>query len=254
MRAKIVFNITKEEADLMPHYHQNLLLHWTGIIRKQKEKWRRYTDYHFSSLRGQTTSLQEGIKYLNKRVKFVIASPRKDFIDFFVQQVFKREVWQIGPLHLAPCYAEQQVVAPKLSHIVKYLCLSPVIPSPIVLADPEAGRQFISPIDGQFSDLLYECMVRRMVQSGYYAHEKVEELSKFQLIPDYSYLERMHKQGKLFARTHPVNYRGHQYEIRGYIFPLTLYADPSVQTYVYTHGLGAFTQQGFGMVELHAIN
>jgi CRISPR-associated endoribonuclease Cas6 len=41
-----------------------------------------------------------------------------------------------------------------------------------------------------------------------------------------------------------------KYEVRGYTFPFTLYAQQPVQQYVYENGLGHFSHKGFGMLDV----
>ena len=250
MRAKIIFSI-QEGSGILPHYHQNLLADWIETVKQEMPEWNDYSTYHFSSLRGQASSLQEGIRYLTNRVKFVIASPNESFIHLFIEQVFTRTVWQVGPLYLHPSYADRQFIEPELGKAVKYLCLAPLVPSFMSMYDQEAGKKFVDPEESNFSNQLYECMFYRIDHSGSNILEKTDNYAQFQLVPEYEYLDKLRRQGKLFARNHVVNFLDRQYEVRGYIFPFTLYAQPLIQSYVYDYGLGAFTQQGHGMVELH---
>lgn len=248
MRVKIIFNIQAQE-DLLPHYHQNLLAAWVEAIKAKSAQWSRYIHYNFSSLRGQTASQQAGLSYLTQKVTLVFSSPTQDFIDFFITQIFGQPLWKLGPLHLAPSHVYQEPVI-QLSNSVKYLCISPLVPSWNVLQDQEAGKMFIHPRQDAFSDLLYECTMANMERSGLCHPEALSAFFKFQLVPDQGYLHRLKQQGKLFARIHPLFYQGREYETRTYVFPFTLHADKEVQAYVYTHGLGAFTQQGLGMLDV----
>ena len=246
MRARFIFTLHVQEH-LMLHYHQNLLAEWIEEIKASAEQWCHYKDYNFSSIRGQATAQQEGLTYCADCVKLILSSPSQAFIDFFIAQVFGQKSWQLGPLQLKPVRVYREPV-PTFNDSVKYLCISPLVPSFTVLKDEEAGKELVHPAQDLFSDLLYECTIARMGQSGLYSTQDIERFSKFQLVPDQRYLRKLKKQGGLFARTHPINYQGKQYETRTYIFPFTLYADKQVQAYVYTRGLGAFTQQGLGML------
>ena len=238
----------QEQERLMPHYHQNILSDWIEGIKTKSAQWRHYKLYNFSSVRGQATSQQEGLGYLTSQVKLVISSPSEGFIDFFVEQVFGQKMWKLGPLHLGPDHVYKEPL-PELRDTVNYLCISPLVPSFISLQNEEAGKEFIHPRQDLFSDLLYECTMARMEQSGLYSAKAIKSFFKFQVVPDQHYLSKLKKQGKLFARIYPINYQGNQYETRAYIFPFTLHADKQVQAYVYTYGLGAFTQQGLGMLD-----
>ena len=247
MRARITFNI-QEQENLFPHYHQNLLADWIEEIKAKSTKWRDNKSYNFSSLRGQATAQQYGLEYLTSRVRLVISSPSEQFIDFLIEQTFGKETWQLGPLQLAPSQVYQEPL-PKLDNAVKYICISPLVPSFAVLKDEEAGKEFIHPRKELFSDLLYDCTMSRMEQSGIYSKQVIKSFFRFQLIPDQSYLNKVKQEGKLFARIYPINYQNKQYDVRAYVLPFTLHADEEVQAYVYTHGFGAFTQQGLGMLD-----
>lgn len=236
----------------MPHYQQTLLATWLEGIKATSEVWRNYALYNFSSLRGQATSQQAGLEYLPGQVKLVLSSPSQAFIDFITSQILEQERCQIGPLHLTPVNVQQEPI-PELSDAVKYVCISPLVPSFGVLEDEEVAKKFIPPQEDQFSDLFYECTIKRMEASGIYSPEEIKGFFKFQVVPDQYYLSKIKRQGKLFARIYPVSYGGKEYEVRTYVFPFTLYADPQVQAYVYTHGLGAFTEQGLGMLDTKSL-
>jgi len=248
VRVKIIFNIQAQEY-LLPHYHQNLLATWVETIKASSTQWEHYTRYNFSSLRGQTISQQDGLRYLTKKITWVLSSPEQAFIDFFTDQVFKQPTWTLGPLHITPShvYPEPSV---QLSNAVKYLCISPLVPSWSVLQDPAAGKLFIHPRKDSFSDLLYECTMADMEHNGLYNAETIGTFFKFQLIPDQGYLTRLQRQDKLFARIYPICYQGKEYATRTYVFPFTLHADKEVQEHVYTYGMGAFKQQGLGMLDV----
>ena len=46
----------------MLHYHQNLLAEWIEEIKASAEQWCHYKDYNFSSIRGQATAQQGGLR------------------------------------------------------------------------------------------------------------------------------------------------------------------------------------------------
>ena len=236
----------------MPHYQQTLLASWLESLKETSEEWRGYSLYNFSSLRGQTASQQTGLDYMSSHVKLVISSPSQGFIDFITSQIRGQKMCQIGPLHLVPVSVHQETM-PELSDTLKYVCISPLVPSFSALENEEAGKRFIPPQEDLFSDLLYECTMRRMEESGLYSPEEIRSFCRFQLVPDQHYLSKIKKHGKLFARVYPINYRGKEYAVRTYVFPFTLYAAPQVQAYVYTYGLGAFTEQGLGMVDTKSL-
>ena len=251
MRVKIIFSLQSQDY-VIPHYQQTLLKTWLENIKSSSETWRAYSLYNFSSLRGQATSQQAGLYYLPDQLKLVISSPSQAFINFITERISAQETHAIGPLHLAVISIQQEPV-PELSDVVKYICISPLVPSSHVLEDNQAGKMFVHPHEDLFSDLLYACTMSRLEASGLYSPEEIKQFSKFQLVPDQYYLSKLKKQGKLFARIYPINFCGKEYETRTYVFPFTLYAARQVQEYVYTHGLGAFTEQGLGMLDTKSL-
>ena len=247
MRLKITFSLQSQDY-VMPHYQQTLLDTWLTSIKLTSETWHDYSLYNFSSLRGQATSQQSGLDYLPGQIKLVVSSPSQEFLDFIAGQILAQKTHTVGPLHLSAISAHQEPT-PVLGDVVKYVCISPLVLSFHALEDEEAGKAFIHPQEDQFSDLLYECTIKRMEASGLYSLEELKHFFKFQFVPDQYYLTKLKKQGKLFARVYPVSYGGQEYEIRTYVLPFTLYAAKQVQEYVYTYGLGAFTEQGLGMLD-----
>ena len=248
MRVKIFFDIQTQE-DVFPHYHQNLLAAWVESIKVKSDHWCAYTHYNFSSLRGQTASQRAGLSYLTSKVMLVLSSLQPDFIDFLVTQIFEQPTWQLGGIQLTPSHVSQEPPI-QLSNAMKYLCIAPLVPSWNGLQDEKTGKMFVHPRQDDFSDLLYECTMVNMEHSGLYSPEVLSSFFKFQLVPDQGYLNRIKQQGKLFARVHFIAYQDKEYETRTYIFPFTLHADKEVQEYVYTHGLGALSQQGLGMLDV----
>ena len=233
----------------MPYYHQGLLAAWIASLRANDGQWRYYDQYTFSSLRGRASPLKNGLRYQHDHVRLALSAPDEAFVNFLVEQIFGQPIWEVGTLSLEPFQATPQAPPAEFGGEVNYLCIAPLVPTFMMLQDEEVGQQLISPEQDLFSDWLYECTMTRMEQSGRYTSADLSSFFKFQLVPDHTYLQRLKRQGKQFARNYPVTYRDKDYEVRGYVFPFTLHAHPEVQAYVYTRGLGAFTEQGLGMVD-----
>lgn len=236
----------------MPHYQQTLLKNWLENLKIASETWRDYSFYNFSSLRGKANSQQAGLGYLPGQIRLVISSPSEEFLDFIIAQILAQDSCKIGPLCLSAVSAQKEPV-PALGEAVKYVCISPLILSLQALEDEQTGKAFIHPQEDQFSDLLYESTIKSMEASRLYSPAEIKEFFKFQLVPDHYYLNKLKRQGKLFARIYPVSYGGKEYEVRTYVFPFTLYAAKPVQEYVYTYGLGALTEQGLGMLDTKSL-
>ena len=89
---------------------------------------------------------------------------------------------------------------------------------------------------------------------GKFTEEELKSFYKFQLVPDQDYLQRIKDQKKKFARIYSIYEQDVKYEIRGYTLPFTLYADPVVQEFVFTSGIGLLTHKGFGMIDFATTN
>ena len=137
---------------------------------------------------------------------------------------------------------------PPTKEEMKYLCISP-----IVVIDPLEGSEdpktFLSPTSDEFSDFLYESIMIRMERAGY-SQEELAQFYKFQVVPDKDYLAKIKDDDKKFARVFTLFDGGDKYDVRGYTFPFTLYADPKVQDFVINNGLGWVTHKGFGMLDI----
>jgi CRISPR-associated endoribonuclease Cas6 len=93
-----------------------------------------------------------------------------------------------------------------------------------------------------------------MEHSGKFTAEELTSFYKFQMVADNDYLTKIRGQQKKFARIYPLYDQDVKYEIRGYTFPFTLYAAKEVQEFVFTNGLGLYTNKGFGMLDLVEAN
>ena len=80
--------------------------------------------------------------------------------------------------------------------------------------------------------------------------DEIEDIDKFQLVPDAQYIKKLRQAQKKFARIYPVYDQDVKYEVRGYTFPFMLYAPKAVQEFVFTSGIGNFCQKGFGMLDI----
>lgn len=182
----------------------------------------------------------------------VVSCMSKDFIDYFVKNIFDFPQLEVGNLTLIPEAVEEEEMV-DFDNVSKFICISPIVLSVPKFNDSE-GKKFIHPETDEFSDLLYESTILRMSQSKLYSTEKLKTFFKFQLVPDHGYLTKIEQSQKKFARIYPVFDQDVKYEVRGYTFPFTLYAAPEVQKFVFTLGMGAFTHKGFGMLDLANID
>ncbi len=249
MRVRIIFNLKNKGASV-PFHHQFLLAQLIkGVILKgDNEEYGNFSHYNFSALKGQTKISRNGLHFFSSKVTLVFSSPSDDFIDYFLNNLFDMPKVDVGNLILTPEHVEKEKV-PEFGDQTKFICISP-----LVLLRPsfnsEEGKKFILPEEDQFSDLLYDSLMASMEQFGKFTAEEIASFYKFQLIPDSDYLKKIKEKQKKFARIYPVYDQDAKYEVRGYTLPFTLYADPTVQEFAFTNGLGLYTHKGFGMMDL----
>lgn len=249
MRARIIF-ILKNKGAFVPFHHQYLLAQLIkGIILKGgNPKFRDEMLYNFSGLKGQTKISRNGLHFFSSKVTLVFSSLDKEFVDYFIDELFKMASIEVGNLVLIPESVEEEQV-PEFESESKFICISPLVLLTPKFNDSESKR-FIPPESDEFSDMLFESTISRMQSLGSYDLEQLSTFSKFQLEPDAHYLRKIRESQKKFARIYPVYDQDVKYEVRGYTFPFTLYAAKEVQKFVFICGLGAFSHKGFGMLDI----
>jgi CRISPR-associated endoribonuclease Cas6 len=244
VRIRIIFRLRNKGATL-PFQHQHLL-------HKLVEQLLDGTDfehpeaaiYNFSALKGQTKVSRMGLSYLSNRVTLVLSSLSNSFIEVFKTQLFKHKLLEIGEIILTPEFTEEEKII-DFTTSMKYLCLSPLIPSNTLT---ESTMGLLAP--ETMSDMLYESTLYRMEKSELYTPQELEEYYQFQLVPDIEYLQKLSIEEKKPARPYFL-YKHDQVsqELIGYTFPFELYAHPAVQNFIYYTGFGEFTNQGYGMLD-----
>lgn len=249
MRVRIIF-ILKNKGAFVPFHHQYLLAQLVkGIILNGGNKeYKDFSYYNFSGLKGQTKISRNGLHFYSNRVTLVLSCPDQGFVNYFLQKMFEFPQIEIGNLQLIPEGVEREEI-PEMAGSMKFICISPLVLLNPSFNDSE-GKKFISPETDIFSDMLYESTILRMENFGRYSTEQITSFYQFQLVPDKIYLNKIKETQKKFARIYPVYDQDVKYEIRGYTFPLTLYAAKEVQEFVFTCGLGSFTHKGFGMLDI----
>lgn len=248
MRIRIIFNL-KNRGAILPFHHQYLLSQLIkGLLLKGgNTHFFNFKFYHFSGLKGQTKVSRSGLHYLSQKVTLVLSSSDEDFIEYLLRQFSSANIIQLGALHLEPSEVEVEK-EPTFSDCQKLICISPIVLKDPIYEDPQ-NKQFIHPETDLFSDLLFESTLARMTDHGQYSIDDLENFSKFELVSDKEYLQKLDEKQKKFARIYSVFDQDVRFEIRGYTFPFTLYAAKEVQKFIYHNGLGALTHKGFGMVD-----
>lgn len=249
MRVRVIFTL-KNKGAFVPFHHQFLLAQLVKgiIIKGGNESMRGFSFYNFSGLKGQTKISRNGLHFFSNKVTLVFSCLQKDFLDYFIDELFKMPHVEVGNLVLLPESVELENV-PTFEDEMKYICISPIVLLKPAFNDSESKR-FISPETDEFSDVLFESTILRMEALGTYSNEQLASFSKFQLVPDENYLRKIRENQKKFARIYPVYDQDVKYEVRGYTFPFVLYAAKEVQEFVFSGGMGSFTHKGFGMLDL----
>ena len=253
MRVRIIFKL-KNKGAFLPFHHQFILAQFIKgvMVKGGEEEYVNYPYYNFSGLKGQTKVIRNGLQYYSNLLTLVISAPDKGFIDYVLKHIFAFPNIQLGSLNVIPLSTEVEA-QPELSEQTKFICISPVVPLKSSFNEEE-GKRFILPESDEFSDLLYDSVMQRMEASGRYSAEKIERFSKFQIVPDLEYLNKLREKERKFARIYSVFDMDVKYETRGYTLPFKLYAAKEVQEFVFNCGLGQYTHKGFGMLDIANVN
>lgn len=221
-----------------------------GVLASAKDqRFAEFNDYNFSGLKGQTKISRKGLHFYSSRVTIVFACFNREFIDFFLMQLFSFPEIAIGSLMLSPEAVELEELTTELTEATKFVCISPVVlKTPKFQSD--VAKAFIHPNLEEFSDMLYESTMERMEKSKRFNSEEIASFYKFQVTADKDYLEKLSVEKKKFARIYPVYNQDIKYEVRGYTLPFTIYAAQEVQEFVFDSGLGNLTHKGFGMIDI----
>lgn len=243
MRLRLIFNL-KNKGAILPFHHQKLV---SDLIHDLVGEYGSIL-YSFSGAKGQTKVGREGLHYFSKKITIVFSCLEPSLALKISEVIFSKDHFVIGNLLLQPDSIEEERLLSNFEEKVSLLCISPVVL--LNTNDNQLNKEFIHPSMDRFSDLLYDSTMERMEKSGHYTTEDIKSFFKFQILPDYTYLEKISRSSKKFARIYSLIVNGEIKELRGYTFPFTIYADPKVLDFLYNSGVGEMTQYGFGMVDL----
>lgn len=248
MRVRITFNVTNGEGYL-PFYHQNLVLNTFSLLfEKNGISSGLPKSFTFSSLKGSFQVTPYGLKLESSKLTLILSGSDFNFIDKVRELIFKEGDIQLGSILLTPIFYNVEN-SPSFQFEMKYICLSQfgIIPPSLKMDNSE---RFVNPLHDSFSDLLYYSTMERLEETGQFSADELESFSKFQIVPEQSYIKRFEDHEEKYSRIYNIDYNNRPVRLRGYIFPFTLYADPKVQEYLYYNGLGVCTEKGWGALDI----
>lgn len=252
MRVRIIFSL-KNKGGIVPFHHQHILARLIEEIHPVAEYAKRKDSkifYNFSGLKGQTRVGKYGLHFYSSKVTLVFAASDKEYLDDFLKKIFDFRELGIGQLRLAP----ESVLVEELPNFApteegnKFISISPlVVIHP--LNKEISAKDFIPPETDAFSDFLYDSTMSRMEKSGKYSPEEIASFFRFQVEPDPTYMTKVRREEKKFARIYTVYFNREKHEVRGYTMPFALFAVRPVLEFVFNFGLGELTNKGFGMID-----
>ena len=242
MRIKISFLKVHGSNGLVPLHHQKIISAFMEEVIRELPIQSEF--YNFSSLKG-TSKVQNGqIRFLSSKISLVISAPETEFVEQWVKKIFDRRLVSFAKLTLVP-KAYQVINDPDFKTVMKYVCISPLVPQQPFVAD-EVTPEPMDPRAQEISDLFFETILNRMEQAGF-TEKQLNEFAEFEITPDPDYIERLLASQKKFARIYKNNMNQ---TIFGYLLPFTLHAHPQVHKFIWDCGMGLFTTQGYGMIDV----
>jgi len=247
VRVRVIF-LTENIGATVPFHHQYIISRLVKEMVAHNEEFSGFKQFTFSGIKGQTKVSRDGLQILSSRITIVFSSTNVKFIEFLMSKIFACRKLEIANLRIRPESVEEEEL-PAFTNKMKYLCISPIILSNPVLEgyDP---KKFVLPTTDPFSDLIYESTMVAMDKTGLYSAEKMASFYKFQIVPDMEYLHKIREEEKKIARIYNTYISEAKYEVRGYTLPFTLYAEPEVQEFIFSVGVGTITNEGFGMLDI----
>ncbi len=242
MRFKISFLKVHGSNGMVPLHHQRIISAFMDeVIAEMPVQSKLYT---FSSLKGTSKVLNGQIRFLSSKVSLVISAPEEEFMKQWIKKIFDRRLVSFAKLTLVP-KSYQVISEPDFQTVMKYVCISPVIPD-LAFDNNMTPPPPVDPSSQEFSDFLFNSILDRMEKAGY-SEAQLNEYAEFELTPDAIYMQKVIESQKKFARIYKNN---DNETIYGYLLPFSLHAHPEVHKFIWQTGMGLFTYQGFGMLDV----
>ncbi len=242
MRIKITFLKQFKSPSNLPLHHQNTLYRCLSeFIEFPLPMDILFT---FSPIKGTSTVFKGSIKFITNKVNLIISSNNEHIIQKIADRMFENNVIHLGKMNLIP-KTKTIVDKPEFTTEMKYVCIAPIVVRETQNTLEESERVF-DPMQNEFSDMLFNSTIERMHAIGL-SEENLKEFDTFEIRPDHSYIKKIIETNKRFARFYKDN---DGKTIVGYLFPFILHAHPKVHEFIYETGLGLYTMQGYGMVDI----
>lgn len=244
MRIKISFLKVHGSSGTVPLHHQKIISAFMDEVIREMPISSPF--YNFSSLKG-TSKVQNGqIRFLSSKVSLVLSAPDKEFAEEWVRRIFERRLVSFAKLTLVP-KASEVIPDPDFNQVMKYVCISPMVPQGPFESDPEGNiPDPLDPREQDFSDAFYDVLMENMERAGF-TPQQLHDFAEFEITPDPGYIQKILNTHKKFARIYKNN---DSLPIFGYLLPFALHAHPQVQKFVWDCGIGMYTNQGYGMVDV----
>lgn len=249
MRVRLVFSILQNNG-LLP-FHQQSILH--SFFKRHLERFPAEVLYEpiqisFSGVKGHSIVHREGLEYDSPKITIVVSSPYKFLIEELVDEIFSTPFFELDRLSVRPTQVLVEL-PPEFKQEENYVCLSPLAVR-YLPGNPVENKIHLEPNEEIFGKLLWESTLSRMKASGFFNQEELHSFPPFSIRPDEFYLRKSQELNRKISRMYTLPAFEPGAEIRGYTFPFLLNADPEIHRFLFYCGLGAFTQRGFGMLDL----
>jgi CRISPR-associated endoribonuclease Cas6 len=227
---------------MVPLHHQKIISAFMEEIIQEMPNASKL--YNFSSLKGTSKVMSGQIRFLSSKISLVISAFETEFVEPWIRNIFERRLISFAKLALVP-KSYQVIQDPEFSTVMKYVCISPLVPDLPFVSDEENPPPALDPTSTTFSDLIFDSILDRMEKAGY-TEEQLNKYAEFEIMPDPGYIQKVNESQKKFSRIYKNN---HNETIHGYLLPFTLHAHPDVHEFVWKTGIGLYTTQGFGMLD-----
>ena len=122
--------------------------------------------------------MQNGqIRFLSNKITLVIGSSDVEFLEEVIAKMFAKKYHNVGKLNVMP-KAHENISDPEFKTVMKYVCISPIIPVPAV-AEGSPEPVPLDPTSHEFSDMLYNVVIDQMEKAGY-SEEDLNSFAEFE--------------------------------------------------------------------------